>query len=162
MRKRIGITLGDPAGIGPEVVNAALASGKLPEADYRVLGETGGHSLGKPTPSSAKAAQAALEKAVLLARAREIDAVVTGPIHKANMYEIGFEFPGQTEFFAARCGIENFAMLLTGGRLTVALVTTHVSLAAVPKILRTSEIVRVGRLLQEFLQRRARTVRIAV
>ena len=162
MRKRIGITLGDPAGIGPEVVNAALASGKLPEADYRVLGETGGHSLGKPTPSSAKAAQAALEKAVLLARAREIDAVVTGPIHKANMYEIGFEFPGQTEFFAARCGIENFAMLLTGGRLTVALVTTHVSLAAVPKILRTSEIVRVGRLLQEFLQRRVRTVRIAV
>jgi len=162
MRKRIGITLGDPAGIGPEVVKAALASEKLPEADYRVIGETNGHSLGKPTPASAKAAQLALEEAVRLVQARGIDAVVTGPIHKANMYQIGFEFPGQTEFFAARCGVENYAMLLTSSRLTVALVTTHVPLADVSKILRTSEIVRVGRLLQEFLQRRSRPLRIAV
>ncbi len=86
-----------------------------PTADYRLLGETEGHSLGQPTPESARAAQAALEEAARLALAREIDAVVTGPIHKARMYEIGFEFPGQTEFFAARCGVENFAMLLTGG-----------------------------------------------
>jgi 4-hydroxythreonine-4-phosphate dehydrogenase len=162
MRKLIGITLGDPAGIGPEVVRAALASGKLPEADYRVIGEAAGHSLGKPSPASARAAHTALEEAVRLARAKGIDAIVTGPIHKANMYEIGFEFPGQTEFFAARFGIENFAMLLTGGRLTVALVTTHVPLAEVAKILRTSEIVRVGRLLQEFLVRRNQPPRIAV
>src|SRR5262249_11980020 len=162
MRKRIGITLGDPAGIGPEIVSAALASGKLPEADYRVIGETADHLLGKPTPASAKAAQVALEEAVQLACAREIDAVVTGPIHKANMYEIGFEFPGQTEFFAARCNVENFAMLLTGGRLTVALVTTHVPLAEVSRILRTSEIMRVGRLLKNFLQLRSRPLRIAV
>src|SRR5690349_268148 len=119
MGKRIGITLGDPAGIGPEIVRAALASGKLPDADYRVIGDTAAHSLGKPTPGSAQAALLALEEAARLARSHEIDAVVTGPVHKANMYEIGFEFPGQTEFFAARCGVENFAMLLTGGRLTV-------------------------------------------
>jgi len=154
MRKRIGITLGDPAGIGPEIVRAALAGGKLPEADYRLIGETAAHSLGKPTPESAHAARAALEEAVRLALVREIDAVVTGPIHKAGMYEIGFEFPGQTEFFAARCGIENFAMLLTGGNLTVALVTTHIPLAAVTKHLRTAEIVRIGLLLRNFLQRR--------
>jgi 4-hydroxythreonine-4-phosphate dehydrogenase len=79
------------------------------------------------------------------------------------MYEIGFEFPGQTEFFAARCGIENFAMLLTGGHLTVALVTTHIPLGGVAKNLHTSEIVRVGLLLQEFLRRRGLTQpRIAV
>ena len=154
MRKRIGITLGDPAGIGPEIVRAALAGGKLPEADYRLIGETAAHSLGKPTSESAHAARAALEEAVRLALAREIDAVVTGPIHKAGMYEIGFEFPGQTEFFAARCGVENFAMLLTGGNLTVALVTTHIPLAAVTKHLRTAEIVRVGLLLRDFFQRR--------
>ncbi len=129
MRKRIGITLGDPAGIGPEIIRAALASGKLPDADYRLLGESEGHSLGQPTPESARAAQAALEESARLAIAHEIDAVVTGPIHKASMYEIGFEFPGQTEFFAARCGVENFAMLLTGAGLTVALVTTHIPLA---------------------------------
>jgi 4-hydroxythreonine-4-phosphate dehydrogenase len=161
MRKRIGITLGDPAGIGPEVVKAALASGKLPDADYRVLGEPAGHSLGQPTSGSARAAQAALEEAARLALAGEIDAVVTGPIHKACMYEIGFQFPGQTEFFAARCGVENFAMLLTGGNLTVALVTTHIPLAAVTKNLRSSEIVRVGLLLAGFLSRRG-SGRVAV
>jgi len=53
-------------------------------------------------------------------------------------------------------------MLLTGGRITVALVTTHVPLSEVPKILRISEIVRVGRLLQEFVYRRGRPLRIAV
>jgi 4-hydroxythreonine-4-phosphate dehydrogenase len=161
MRKRIGITLGDPAGIGPEITRAALASGKLPEADYRLLGASEGHSLGEPTSDSTREAKAALEESVRLAMAHEIDAVVTGPIHKARMYEIGFQFPGQTEFFAARCGVENFAMLLTGAGLTVALVTTHIPLADVTKKLRTAEIVRVGRLLGDFLTRRGRS-RVAV
>jgi 4-hydroxythreonine-4-phosphate dehydrogenase len=162
MRKRIGITLGDPAGIGPEIIRSALRSGKLPDADYRLLGETEGHSLGQPTPESARAARGALEESVRLAIAREIDAVVTGPIHKASMYEIGFEFPGQTEFFAARCGVENFAMLLTGGSLTVAFVTAHIPLGSVIENLRTAEIVRVGSLLQNFLVRRGGSQRIAV
>jgi len=162
MRKRIGITLGDPAGIGPEIIRSALASGKLPEADYRLLGKSEGHSLGKPTPNSAREAQAALEESAQLAIAHEIDAVVTGPIHKSRMYEIGFEFPGQTEFFAARCGVENFAMLLTGAGLTVALVTTHIPLGSVSENLRTAEIVRVGSLLQNFLVRRGGSRRIAV
>ncbi|MEO7723879.1 MAG: 4-hydroxythreonine-4-phosphate dehydrogenase PdxA [Chthoniobacterales bacterium] len=161
MRKRIGITLGDPSGIGPEIVEAALASGTLPEADYRVLGETEGFSLGEPSPDSAHAARTALEESARLALAGEIDAVVTGPIHKARMYEVGFEFPGQTEFFAARCGVENFAMLLIGAGLTVALVTTHIPLREVTERLQTSEIVRVGLLLADFLSAKKR-VRIAV
>ena len=162
MRKRIGITLGDPAGIGPEIIRSALGSGKLPDADYRLLGEAEGHSLGRPTPESARAARGALEESVRLAIAHEIDAVVTGPIHKAGMYEIGFEFPGQTEFFAARCGVKNFGMLLTGAGLTVALVTAHIPLGSVTENLRTAEIVRVGSLLQNFLVRRGGSRRIAV
>ena len=162
MRPRIGITIGDPAGIGPEIIRAALDSGKLRnDADYEIIGATDGFSLGEPMPASAQAAHDALEKAATLALADEIDAVVTGPIHKARMYEIGFQFPGQTEFFAARCGVENFAMLLTGGGLTVALVTTHLPLRAVANNLRTDEIVRVGALLAQFLARRGRQ-RIAV
>ncbi len=162
MRLRIGITTGDPAGIGPEIIRAALASGQLPpEADYEVIGPSEGFSLGQPTPRSTEAARAALESAARRALAGELDAVVTGPIHKARMYEIGFEFPGQTEFFAARCGVENFAMLLTGGGLTVALVTTHIPLRAVAENLRTEEIVRVGKLLAGFLARRGQN-RIAV
>jgi 4-hydroxythreonine-4-phosphate dehydrogenase len=162
MRPRIGITTGDPAGIGPEIIRAALASGQLPAgADYEVIGVAKGLSLGEPTSSSARAANDALEAAAKRARAGELDAVVTGPIHKARMYEIGFKFPGQTEFFAARCGVENFAMLLTGGGLTVALVTTHLPLREVAEKLRTDEIVRVGKLLAHFLAQRGQS-RIAV
>jgi 4-hydroxythreonine-4-phosphate dehydrogenase len=79
------------------------------------------------------------------------------------MYEIGFGFPGQTEFFADRCGVKNFAMLLTGGKLTVALVTTHLPHREVAAALSKNEIVRVGLLLEEFLHRRGiQKPRIAV
>jgi 4-hydroxythreonine-4-phosphate dehydrogenase len=164
MRCRIGITLGDPAGIGPEIVRAALASGRLPgKADYSVIGPAVDCSLGQPTKETARAALAALEESVALARSGQIHAVVTGPIHKARMYEIGFPFPGQTEFFADRCGTTNFAMLLTGGKLTVALVTTHLPFRDVPSALNKDEIVRVGLLLEDFLRRRKiRESRIAV
>ncbi|MCX6967935.1 MAG: 4-hydroxythreonine-4-phosphate dehydrogenase PdxA [Verrucomicrobia bacterium] len=160
----IGITLGDPAGIGPEVVRAALESGRLdPRFQYRILGSADGATPGQPTPETARAAVAALEEAARLAVAGEIDAVVTGPIHKARSQAVGFAFPGQTEFFAARAGVENFAMLLTGGALTVALVTTHVALAEVPRLVTAPEIERVGGLLADFLLTRlGKPVRIAV
>lgn len=155
MRCRIGITLGDPAGIGPEIVRAALVSGRLPEsAEYIVLGKPVDCSLGQPTPETARAAFDALEESAALANKGDIEAIVTGPVHKARMYEIGFKFPGQTEFFAARCGVKNVAMLLTGGKLTVALVTIHLPFAQVPAALTRDEIARVGLLLEEFLQRR--------
>jgi 4-hydroxythreonine-4-phosphate dehydrogenase len=154
----IGITLGDPAGIGPEIVKAALDSHALPvSAEYRVIGKYPECEPGKPTPETARAAAAALEEAATLALRGELAAVVTGPVHKARMYEVGFKFPGQTEFFAARCGVKNFAMLLTGGDMTVALVTTHIPLKNVPGALKQSEIVRVGLLLVDFLQTRSRS-----
>jgi 4-hydroxythreonine-4-phosphate dehydrogenase len=153
--KRIGITLGDPAGIGPEIVRAALASGQIPAtAEYSVIGRPVNCSLGQPTSETARAALEALEEGVARARRGEIDGIATGPIHKARMYEIGFKFPGQTEFFADRCGVQNFAMLLTGGQLTVALVTTHLPLREVAAVLSKDEIVRVGLLLEDFLRRR--------
>jgi 4-hydroxythreonine-4-phosphate dehydrogenase len=164
MPLRIGITLGDCAGIGPEIVDAALKSDRLPDkAEYVVIGKYPDCSLGKPTLETARAAAAALEEAVTLARRGALAAVVTGPVHKARMYEAGFKFPGQTEFFAERCGVKNFAMLLTGGKITVALVTAHLPLRKVPSALKRSEIVRVGLLLVDFLHRRSKkTPRIAV
>jgi len=80
--------------------------------------------------------------------------VVTAPISKRRMYDVGFRFPGQTEFFADRCETKNFAMLLTGGKLTVALVTVHLPLREIFAALKTDEIVRVGLLLHDFLRRR--------
>jgi 4-hydroxy-L-threonine phosphate dehydrogenase PdxA len=155
---RIGITLGDCAGIGPEIVDLALKSGRVPEsAEYVVIGREPGYKPGAPTIETARAAAAALEEAVTRARRGELHAIVTGPIHKARMYEAGFKFPGQTEFFAERCGVKNFAMCLTGGKITVALVTTHIPLSEVPRALKQSEIVRVGLLLADFLHSPGRT-----
>jgi 4-hydroxythreonine-4-phosphate dehydrogenase len=161
---RIGITVGDCAGIGPEIVDLALKSGRIPNfAEYVVIGRQPNCEPGDPTVETARAAAAALEEAVTLARRGELDAIVTGPVHKAQMYEAGFKFPGQTEFFADRCGVKNFAMCLTGGKITVALVTTHIPLSEVPSALKQSEIVRVGLLLADFLQSRSiSTPRIAV
>jgi 4-hydroxythreonine-4-phosphate dehydrogenase len=164
MPKRIGITLGDCAGIGPEIVDLALKSSRLADAaEYQIIGKYPVCEPGQPTLETARAAAAALEEAVTRAGRGEIDAVVTAPVHKARMYDAGFKFPGQTEFFAARCDINNFGMLLTGGQLTVALVTIHLPLNQVAAALSQSEIVRVGRLLLDFLRNRCeRPPRIAV
>jgi 4-hydroxythreonine-4-phosphate dehydrogenase len=163
-KPRIGITLGDCAGIGPEIVELALKSERLPDStEYVVLGRQPNCKPGVPTPETARAAAAALEEAVTLARRSELDAIVSGPVHKARMYEVGFRFPGQTEFFAERCGVKNFAMCLTGKELTVALVTAHIPLRKVPRALKQSEIMRVGLLLAEFLRSRGKNApRIAV
>src|SRR3984893_9540009 len=162
--RRIGITLGDCAGIGPEIVDFALKPGRLPDsAEYVVIGRQPDCKPGAPTIETARAGAAALEEAVTRARRGELHAVVTGPVHKARMYEAGFKFPGQTEFFAERCGVKNFAMLLTGGKITVALVTAHLPLKEILGALKQSEIVRVGLLLVDFLRRRSKkTPRIAV
>jgi 4-hydroxythreonine-4-phosphate dehydrogenase len=155
---RIGITPGDCAGIGPEIVELALNSGRVPgSTEYVVLGRQPTCKPGQPTPETARAAAAALEEAVTLARRGELNGVVTGPVHKARMYEVGFRFPGQTEFFAERCGVENFGMCLTGGKLTVALVTAHIPLRKVAPALKQSEIVRIGLLLEKFLRSRGKT-----
>src|SRR5881296_4270080 len=157
-KPRIGITLGDCAGIGPEIVETALKSGRVPKsAEYKTIGKYPDCTPGHPTAETARAAAAALEEAVTLAGRGELDAIVTGPIHKARMYDVGFKFPGQTEFFAERCGVKNFAMCLTGGKITVALVTTHIPLRKVPRALKQSEIVRVGLLLADFLRSRSKS-----
>src|SRR2546429_714880 len=163
-KPRIGITLGDCAGIGPEIVDLALKSGRVPDsAEYVVIGRQPNCKPGEPTIETARAAATALEEAVTLARRGKLDAITTGPVHKARMYEAGFKFPGQTEFFAERCGVKNFAMCLTGGKITVGLVTTHIPLSKVSSALKQSEIVRVGLLLADFLRARSKGApRIAV
>ena len=157
-KPRVGITLGDCAGVGPEIVEVALKPDRLARAaDYKIIGKYRDCTPGQPTAKTACAAAAALEEAVILARRGDLDAIVTGPVHKARMYEVGFKFPGQTEFFAERCGVKNFAMCLTGGKITVALVTAHVPLRKVARSLKQSEIVRVGLLLADFLRSRGKS-----
>lgn len=163
-RPVLGLTTGDPAGVGPELLTRCLADPGLPDGvDFRLIGRKQDHTPGQPTADSARAAWDALEEAAGFLQDGTIQAVVTGPVHKASLQALGFPFPGQTEFFAARAGIGNFAMCLTGGPLTVALATIHVPLREVPHLLRADEIIRVGRLLGDFLRRRlGRAPRIAV
>ena len=159
MMKIIGLTAGDLAGIGPEVLAVTLEYFKkepvlLCGCELKIIGEAAQKNPGQPTHSTSLAAIASLEEAARLALNGEISAIVTGPINKKQMHDVGFAFPGQTEFFAARAGVENFAMLLTGGKLTVALVSIHVPLSQAVATLREEEIVRVGNLLVSFLKSR--------
>ena len=160
----IGITLGDAAGIGPEVTHAALASGKLDgRVDYRLIGSCREAVPGQPDESTARAAIAALEESVELLKTGEIAAVVTAPVSKDHLAGYGFDFPGQTEFYASRFHCHDYQMCLTGPHLTVGLVTIHEPLRNVPDLLTTVEIVRHGKLLAAFCRQRGKTLpRIAV
>lgn len=152
---RILITLGDPAGIGPEVIDKALAAGKFPgNHEFEILGDRDVGIPGKPDAKSASAALAALEEAVRQLKSGRADAVVTGPVSKEGLQSLGFPFPGQTEFFADAFGVADYGMLLTGEKLTVGLATIHEPLAMVPELLDMERIVRIGTLTCDFLKRR--------
>ncbi len=164
----IALAAGDLAGIGPEVLRATIERLRIePEllrgCDWKIIGKSEAMDPGCPTPETSRMAMATLEEATAAALRGEIAAVVTGPVCKKRLHAEGFSFPGQTEFFAARAGVKNFAMLLTGGRLAVALVTAHLPLKEAIATLTSEEIVRVGNLLIQFLKRRGiKQPRIAV
>lgn len=163
--KTIGITLGDQAGIGPEVVEASLKRFAAPAGvRFKILGERLDNVvIGTPTLETSQAALQALEEGAAKLKSGEIDAIVTAPVSKEGLHDLGFNYPGQTEFFADRMDCNNHAMCLTGQNLTVALVTIHVALAAVPQLLTQEEIVRVGKLLADFCRQKGITKpRVAV
>jgi 4-hydroxythreonine-4-phosphate dehydrogenase len=162
--RTIAITLGDPAGIGPEVVEKALSSSDLPAGfEFIVLGDPAAGTPGRPDEHSARAALAALEESVRLMKAGAVDAVATAPVSKESLQALGFGFPGQTEFYANAFGVADYGMLLTGTTLTVGLATIHEPLAAVSRLLDVERIVRIGRLTADFLNRRGKHLpRIAV
>ena len=92
---------------------------------------------GVPDIDGARCAVRALELATGLVRSGAGRALVTGPVSKAQLYQTGFTYPGQTEFVAERCGIarDNAVMMLAGPGLRVVPMTTHVPLADVPGLL---------------------------
>lgn len=152
-RPVIGYTLGDQAGIGPEIIHAALVAMHGEEADFLPMGTAIKATPGCPTRETAHAALDHLEEAASALKEGRIDAVVTAPVSKEGLHSVGFQFPGQTEFFADRLNTPDFAMCLTGKRLTVALGTIHTALADVPRLLNTEELVRIGSLLGDFMRR---------
>ncbi len=153
--RRIGITIGDPAGIGPQIIRTALESPLIDHTvEYRIIGDADGHSAGVPTNASAQAAWDALEESINLLQTGEIDGVVTCPISKAAMTRIGFPHPGHTEFFAekSQC-VDAVSMILTGDSLTVGLATIHIPVSAIGEHLTRDSILKTGRHLVEFTSR---------
>ena len=161
---RIAVTIGDPAGIGPEVTSKALASGQLPDCiEWEVLGSDRGIEPGKPSETSAHMAIDSLNDAAKGLIDGRYDAVVTGPVSKDGLQSVGFTYPGQTEFFAGAFGVDDYGMLLTGEHLVVGLATIHNPLAKAVQLLSMDHIIRIGRLTADFLRKRGnQSPRIAV
>ncbi len=148
---KLAFTCGDPAGVGPEIIATWLAANVGGAHEVAVIGPAGWLAMlatpatkiavgledfsvtpGQPTADGALVAWAGLERAALGCGSGEFSGVVTGPVSKEWLARIGYTFPGQTEFFAARWGGEP-VMCFCGGRLRVALATWHVPLCEVPQ-----------------------------
>jgi 4-hydroxythreonine-4-phosphate dehydrogenase len=120
--------------IGDPQETATVFPNALPVISVADAGEI---TPGQPDIEGASCALHSLELAVGLARSDAAGALVTGPVSKARLYDIGFTYPGQTEFVAERCGVarDNTVMMLAGPTLRVVPITVHVALADVPALL---------------------------
>jgi 4-hydroxythreonine-4-phosphate dehydrogenase len=147
----LALLCGDPAGVGPEIIARWLAAAPANCTDIVAVGprrwldtlSVAGIAVGEtdfavtpgaPDAAGQRLAWDALEVGAAGCREGRFRAVVTGPVNKARLAAIGYPFPGQTEFFAARWG-GSPVMAFAGGRLRVALATWHIPLAAVPAAL---------------------------
>ncbi|WP_374280904.1 4-hydroxythreonine-4-phosphate dehydrogenase PdxA [Novosphingobium sp.] len=192
----LAVSLGDPAGVGPELIAAAWARREaeglppffvaggpdlLAEAaarrgitlpvtqifhpaealdcfDYSLpvlAGADGDYTPGAPSRVGAELALASLEEACRLTVDGDAAGLVTGPIAKARLAEVGFTHPGQTEFVAAACGVaaEDAVMMLAGPQLRTVPLTVHIALSEVPTQLTAALIERRARIVAAALER---------
>jgi len=144
------ITMGEPAGIGPEVALAAFEhfGGRIGGRPLRLVGDPAlfashrehvmpTHARVKAIPGRLDAANAdavtgAIELAVKACLKGEAAALVTAPINKAVLNQAGFPHPGHTEFLAALTGARRAVMMLASEKLRVVPLTIHLPVAEVP------------------------------
>lgn len=194
----IALTMGDPGGIGPEILVKALQKEKLSKsAAYLLIGSrqvfetlcqktglwtpyktvktvyseslragniylldvapelTRGKTfeIGKLCRENGKLALAAIDKAAVLAKQKIVSAIVTAPVNKTAVRWVDKKFIGHTEFLAEKAGIRRFAMMFVSPRLNVTLVTIHVPLKKVSKLLTKNTILEKILLTDEMLRR---------
>lgn len=185
----IAITMGDPGGVGPEIVLKAINSNVVSNLCHPVIiGDMGvmtearhclpitmhlplktvsepdddtGHlaavidmanvapddlTVGKAGAYAGHASVEYIKKAVELAQAGKVAAVVTAPINKETLKMAGYGYPGHTELLAELTGTTDFGMMLVGGGLRVILVTIHTSLASVPSMITREKVLGTIRL----------------
>ena len=171
VRPKIGITLGDPGGIGPEVLLKALERNsrrytifgslkvllyhakqlKLP-LDLSRLEIVNIDNISKPyfgaAPKiSGQASMDYLDRAFKYFEEGRIDALVTGPIHKESWHASGYDYPGQTEYCAHKTGTTNYCMLMAGKKFRIALLSTHLSLKDALREVKQKRIVKMIKLI---------------
>ena len=144
-KPRVGITVGDPAGIGPEIAAKAAADPRVLEVcEPRLYGASGdalaGFTPGRLSADAGRAAYDAIVAAVADARAGTIDAIATAPINKEALALAGLPWKGHTDLLAHLTGTPRVAMMFDSVELRVVLATIHVPIADVPRLL-TRELV---------------------
>lgn len=166
------MTVGDPRGIGPEIITKALADSRIGgRSDLVVVGPGGcgidvDDEIGDWVAGSTDAAAAgrlsgrAIARAVELASSGAVEGIVTAPIDKAALLAGGYDFPGHTEMLAELTGCEVAMMLAatraatpSGNPLRVVLATTHIALRDVPEMLTIEKIVSVATITRDYLTR---------
>jgi 4-hydroxythreonine-4-phosphate dehydrogenase len=169
------VTMGEPAGIGPEIAVAAFHAlrGRIGAHPLKLIGDASvfrscglkdeaaivstqaeaSRSPGKPATNNAKAVIEAIENAVAMARDGEAVAIVTAPFNKAVLMHAGFTYPGHTEFLEALTRAPRAVMMLASEQLRVAPLTIHKPLASVPAAISADAIVETGEIILSALKR---------
>lgn len=171
--RRIAITIGDPAGVGPEIVLKAVKSpavlglcqfviiGDLPvleraieemslpfdhgavEFIYTNTIKDKHFDRNMPTATNGIASFTYIKKAVELAQTGYVDAVVTAPVSKEALNMAGFKWPGHTEMLAELTNTEDYAMMFYSDSLKVVLVTIHTALRDVPDLIKKGKTLKI-------------------
>jgi 4-hydroxythreonine-4-phosphate dehydrogenase len=168
---RLAVTAGDPRGIGPEIINKALADPRIGErSDLVVIGargcgvdvdeEIGIWDKSGDAPKAGQLSGKAIERAVELAVKGDVAGIVTAPIDKAALLAGGYRYPGHTEMLADLTN-SRVAMMLAATRpgdrgknpLRVVLATTHIALRDVPRLLTADTIVSAALITRDYLAR---------
>lgn len=170
--KKIAVTLGDPAGIGPEIALKAILSKEIVSVCEPVIvgdrivieqaveklslpfdlkkiklidtGEIKDRNFekNKPTAEGGRACVSYIKKAVELALNKSVDAIVTAPISKEALKMAGFKWPGHTELLAELTGTKDYAMMFYSDKLKVILVTIHTALKNVPEMIKKEKVLK--------------------
>jgi 4-hydroxythreonine-4-phosphate dehydrogenase len=168
----IALTSGEPAGIGPELCVkvaqrfrgarlVAIGDARLlrgcPRVEHVPLAAP--RRAGRLDPANSRYVLRVLDRAIDGCLAGEYDAMVTAPVHKGVINDAGIAFTGHTEYLAARTRAPHVVMMLVGGGLRVALATTHLALARVPRAITREGLLATLRVLDADLRRRFRVRR---
>ncbi len=176
---RVAVTLGDPAGVGPEIVarvchdpdvrkavelvvvgrRMLLAAGAIacgmamPEVPVVETSEAQEIRPGQPSGRTGRQSGAFIEKAVEMCVSGQVQAMTTAPISKEALQAAGYPDTGHTSLLGRLLGVPRPVMMLAGSRLRVVLATIHVALREVPSLLTQEAIVEVSRVAHNDLQR---------